>query len=46
MRRFLGNKDKVKVSIRFRGREMSHREIGEQRCMELFEAVKDLAEIE
>ena len=45
-RRFLGNQDKVKVSIRFRGRAMSHREIGEQRCMELYEAVKDLAEIE
>ena len=25
---------------------MSHREIGEQRCMELFDAVRDLAEIE
>lgn len=45
-RRFLSSQDKVKVTIRFRGREMSHREIGEQRCIELFEAVKDLAEVE
>lgn len=45
-RRFLTNQDKVKISIRFRGREMTHREIGEKRCMELFDAVRDLAEIE
>ena len=28
MRRFLEEGDKVKVNIRFRGREMSHQELG------------------
>ena len=27
-RRFLGNEDKVKFTIRFRGREMAHQELG------------------
>jgi len=30
MRRFLEDGDKVKVNIRFRGREMSHQELGRQ----------------
>ena len=30
MRRFLEDGDKVKVNIRFRGREMSHMELGRQ----------------
>ena len=30
MRRFLEEGDKVKVNIRFRGREMSHQELGRQ----------------
>ena len=45
-KRFLLNGDKVKVSIRFRGREMAHRELGEQQCMRLFEQVKSLCNIE
>ncbi len=45
-RRFLEAGDKVKCTVRFRGREMAHREIGNQRCMELFEAVEDLAVVE
>lgn len=45
-RRFLENGDKVKVTVRFRGREMAHRDIGYQRCQELAEEVADLAEIE
>lgn len=28
MRRFLGDGDKVKVTLRFRGREMAHQELG------------------
>ena len=45
-KRFLLNGDKVKVSIRFRGREMAHRELGEQQCMRLFEQVKSICNIE
>ena len=30
MRRFLEEGDKIKVNIRFRGREMSHQELGQQ----------------
>jgi translation initiation factor IF-3 len=45
-RRFLDGGDKVKVTVRFRGREMAHREIGEQRCMEIAVACEDLATVE
>ena len=44
--RFLEKGDKVKVSVRFRGREMAHREYGEQMCLRLFEVVRDYSEIE
>jgi len=40
--KFLGEGDKVKVTLRFRGREMAHQELG----MELLKKVKeDLAEV-
>jgi translation initiation factor IF-3 len=40
--RFLENGDKAKVTLRFRGREMAHQEIG----MELLKRVEaDLAEL-
>jgi len=45
-RRFLEKGDKVKVTVRFRGREMAHREIGEQQCMRIAEACEELATIE
>jgi len=35
MRRFLEDGDKVKVTIRFRGREMSHQELGLQRTQRI-----------
>nr|WP_232796195.1 translation initiation factor IF-3 [Staphylococcus canis] len=45
-RKFLSKGDKVKVSIRFRGRAITHKEIG-QRVLEKFaEECKDLATIE
>lgn len=37
MRRFLNEGDKVKVTLRFRGREMSHQELG----MKILDRVKD-----
>ncbi|WP_390504272.1 translation initiation factor IF-3, partial [Staphylococcus pseudintermedius] len=45
-RKFLTKGDKVKVSIRFRGRAITHKEIG-QRVLERYaEACQDLATIE
>jgi translation initiation factor IF-3 len=45
-RKFIDKGDKVKVTIRFRGREMAHREYGESMCMKLYEELKEIAEIE
>ena len=44
--RFLEHKDKVKVTIMFRGRELVHPERGEPLLMRLAEDVKELATIE
>jgi translation initiation factor IF-3 len=44
--RFLKNRDKVKVTIMFRGRELIHPERGEAILMRLADEVKDLAQIE
>ena len=37
---------KIKVSIRFRGREMAHTEIGREVMMRFYESLKDISEIE
>ena len=44
--RFLKGRDKVKVTIMFRGREMVHPERGEALLMRLFEDIKEYAVIE
>jgi translation initiation factor IF-3 len=44
--KFLQKGDKVKVIVRFRGREMAHKDQGEIMCNRLFEAVQELAEME
>ena len=44
--RFLKNRDKVKVTIMFRGREMYHPERGRSLLLRLADDVKDLAVIE
>ncbi len=44
--RFIEGGDKVKVSIRFRGREMGHPEIGRETMDRFAEAVRDYAVIE
>ena len=46
VRRFLQNRDKVKVTIMFRGREMTHPERGRTFLLRLAEDVKDIAVIE
>lgn len=45
-RRFLDEGDKVKVTVRFRGREMAHRDIGEDRCREFAKELDEFAAIE
>ncbi|MCH5186434.1 MAG: translation initiation factor IF-3 [Oscillospiraceae bacterium] len=44
--RFLKNGDKVKVTVRFRGREVSHSKIGEVLLERFAEAVKELGTVE
>ena len=46
IRRFLGDKNKVKIRVFFRGREMAHPELGEQILQKIQEAVKDLGRVE
>ncbi len=45
VKRFLEDGDRVKITIRFRGREMAHKELGQQRMERVMEEVKELAEI-
>lgn len=44
--RFLNDGDKVKVTIMFRGREITHPQIGRELCLRLADHVKDIAKIE
>jgi translation initiation factor IF-3 len=46
VKRFLGQKDKVKVTIMFRGREQAHPERGRALLARLFDDLDDLAVIE
>ncbi len=43
---FLEDKDKVKVSIRFRGREMAHQDIGKAQLERIIEDTVDCATVE
>lgn len=45
-RRFLEDGHRVKVTVRFRGREHAHHDIGARRCIEVARHVKDVASIE
>ena len=44
--KFLADGDKVKVSIRFRGRQIAHSEIGQQVMQEFAERIKDYGTVE
>ena len=46
MRRFFDEGDKVKVTLRFRGREMAHQELGIQLLNRVREDVDELAKVE
>lgn len=45
-RKFIENGDKVKVAIRFRGRAITHKDIGREVLDRFAEEVKDIAQIE
>ena len=44
--RFLKEENKVKATVMFRGREVTHAEIGEQILRRLLDELKDLAAVE
>ena len=44
--RFLKEENKVKATVMFRGREVTHAEIGEQILRRLFDELNDLASVE
>lgn len=46
MTRFLGGGDKVKVTIRFRGRELAHPEIGHRLLERIRDESDDVAKVE
>ena len=41
IRQFLGEGNKVRLSLQFRGRENAHRDIGEDKIAEVLEMLKD-----
>lgn len=45
-RRFLKDKDKVKVRVKFRGRELVHKELGYDLMDRLIEGTEDLGKVE
>jgi len=45
-RRFLTNNDKVKIRVKFRGREMMHQELGYELMDRLIEGTSDLGKVE
>lgn len=46
IRRFLGEGDKVKVSIIFKGREITHTDLGMSMLKRVAEEIKDIASVE
>ena len=46
VQRFLGEGDRVKVTMRFRGREMAHQDLGMQLLLKVREQTEDVAKVE
>ncbi len=46
IKKFLSNKDKVKVNIFFKGREITHQELGKAMVDKLQEDLKDIGQVE
>ena len=44
--RFLGDGDKVKITMRYRGREMAHQEIGRDLLKKIAVDIEDVAKVE
>ena len=44
--KFLENGDKVKITLRFRGREMAHQNLGRELLERVAEDIKDLGKVE
>ncbi|MGB1094936.1 MAG: translation initiation factor IF-3, partial [Paracoccaceae bacterium] len=44
--RFLENGDKAKVTLRFRGREMAHQNLGRELLERVADDVKDMGKVE
>ena len=44
--KFIGNGDKVKVTMRYRGREMAHQELGMEVLMRVQEDMNEIAKVE
>lgn len=45
-REFLGEKDKVQITVQFRGREMAHQEVGLALVNDMVEKLADVAKVE
>lgn len=45
-REFLGEKDKVQITMQFRGREMAHTEVGLEVLQKMVEKLQDIAKVE
>lgn len=46
IRRFLEEGNKVKVTLRFRGREMAHRDLGRERLTQIVQEIGEMGEVE
>ena len=46
IKRFIEEGDKVKVTLRFRGREMAHQEIGMRQLERIREELAEMAQVE
>lgn len=46
IKRFLEDGDKVKVTLRFRGREMAHIDLGRQRMQRIMQEIANMCEVE
>jgi len=46
MREFLGKGDKLKVTIRFRGREMAHQDIGMEMMKRIEQDLMDIGKVD
>lgn len=46
LKKFLANRNKIKVSLQFRGREMAHLDLGEKMMSRIVEEIKEVGVIE